>query len=125
MSDLLVGKTSGSPSHWTEKRRCFYLDVAEHIGLDGRKGHRAHDIYRGENPRVSFVDLPKGQGGHDDNPVPNMVVKDSAASRNCVVAIALPLSASMGTLTKDCLKVCTMVPPGGMTGADMTTGFCQ
>lgn len=48
-----------------------------------------------------------------------MVVSDSAASRNSVVATALPFSASTGTSTKDCLKVWTIVPPGGMTGADI------
>lgn len=50
---------------------------------------------------------------------PKMVIRDSAASRKSVVAMALSLSASMGTSAKDFLKVSTMVPPGGMTGADM------
>jgi hypothetical protein len=46
-----------------------------------------------------------------------MVVKDSAASRNSVVAIALFLSASMGTSVNDFRKVSSKVPPGGMTTA--------
>jgi hypothetical protein len=50
---------------------------------------------------------------------PKMVTRDSAASRKSVVAMALSFSASMGTSTKDFLKVWTMVPPGGITGADM------
>lgn len=52
-----------------------------------------------------------------------MVVKDSVASRNWVVAMALPFSASMGTSTKDCLKVWTMVAPTGISGADILDRF--
>ena len=48
-----------------------------------------------------------------------MVVKDSAASRKAVVSMALSLFWSMGTSTKDFLKVWRKVPPAGMTGADM------
>ena len=51
--------------------------------------------------------------------VPKMVVSDSAASRKSLVAMARPLASSMGTSTKDFLKDCTMVLPGGITGADM------
>lgn len=50
-----------------------------------------------------------------------MVVKDSAASRNSVVEMALSLLASMGTSTKDFLKVSSKVPPGGIVGADMVS----
>lgn len=49
----------------------------------------------------------------DERQLPNMVVSDSAASRNSVVEIALPLSASIGTLVKDALKVSRYVPPWG------------
>lgn len=51
-----------------------------------------------------------------------MGVRDSAASMNSLVAMALFLSASIGTSTKERLKVLASkkVPPGGMTGADMT-----
>lgn len=48
-----------------------------------------------------------------------MVVRDSAASRNSVVLMALSLSASMLTSAKDLRKVWTMVAPGGMAGPDM------
>lgn len=44
------------------------------------------------------------------------MVKDSAASRNSVVAI--PLSLSMGTSTKDFRKVSNQVPSGGMTNVE-------
>jgi hypothetical protein len=47
--------------------------------------------------------------------VPNMVVRDSAASRNSVVETAFPLDSSMGTLVKVPLKVSRMVPPSGIT----------
>lgn len=43
-----------------------------------------------------------------------MVVKDSEASRNSVVEMALSFSASIGTSAKDFLKVSRRVPPGGM-----------
>jgi hypothetical protein len=54
--------------------------------------------------------------------VPKMGVRDSAASMNSLVAIALFLSASTGTSTKERLNVLASkkVPPGGITGADMT-----
>lgn len=50
-----------------------------------------------------------------------MGVRDSAASMNSLVAMALFLSASTGTSTKERLKVLASkkVPPGGITGADM------
>lgn len=48
-----------------------------------------------------------------------MVVKDSAASRNSVVEMALSLSASTGTSTKERLKVESRVAPSGTAGADM------
>lgn len=53
--------------------------------------------------------------------MPKMGVRDSAASMNSLVAMALFLSASTGTSTKERLKVFASkkVPPGGMTGADM------
>ncbi len=51
--------------------------------------------------------------------LPKMVVSDSAASRKSLVAMARPLASSIGTSTNDFLKDCTMVLPGGMTGADM------
>lgn len=53
-----------------------------------------------------------------------MGVRDSAASMNSLVAMALFLSASTGTSTKERLKVLASkkVPPGGMTGADMMAG---
>lgn len=53
--------------------------------------------------------------------VPKMGVRDSAASMNSLVAMALFLSASTGTSTKERLKVLASknVPPGGITGADM------
>lgn len=57
--------------------------------------------------------------------VPKMGVRDSAASMNSLVAIALFLSASTGTSTKERLKVLASkkVPPGGITGADMMAGL--
>lgn len=48
-----------------------------------------------------------------------MVVKDSVASRNSEVETALSLSASIGTSTKERLKVDRRVAPGGTEGADM------
>lgn len=48
-----------------------------------------------------------------------MVVRDSAASRNSVVEIALSLLLSMGTSTNDFLKVWRRVPPAGKAGVDM------
>lgn len=55
-----------------------------------------------------------------------MGVRDSAASMNSLVAMALFLSASTGTSTKERLKVLASknVPPGGITGADMMVVFC-
>ena len=50
---------------------------------------------------------------------PKIVVKDSAASRNSVVEMALSFSAFTGTSLKDFLKVSRMVPPGGISTADM------
>lgn len=50
---------------------------------------------------------------------PKRVVKDSAASRNSLVDMALSLAASTGTSTNDFFKVSSQVWPGGMTGADM------
>ena len=47
------------------------------------------------------------------NDIPNNVVKLSAASRNSVVDIALSLLLSMGTSTKDFLRVSNQVPPAG------------
>lgn len=52
-----------------------------------------------------------------DEFVPNIVVNDSAASRNSVVEMALSFSASTGTSTKDFRNVSRRVPPGGMTTA--------
>jgi hypothetical protein len=43
-----------------------------------------------------------------------IVVRDSAASRNSVVEMALSRSASTGTSTNDCLNVSTMVPSTGI-----------
>lgn len=49
----------------------------------------------------------------------NIEVKDSAASRNSVVEMALSFSASIGTSTKDRLKVESSVAPWGTAGVDM------
>jgi hypothetical protein len=49
--------------------------------------------------------------------LPKMVVRDSAASRNWVVAMALALSASMGTSVKEVFMVETQVWPAAR--ADM------
>jgi len=49
--------------------------------------------------------------------LPNMLVRDSAASRKSVVWMALALSASTGTSVKDFLKVSRRVPPGGIVVA--------
>lgn len=95
MSDL-TGEKATEPS----------ASIHERIGAVRRRTMARGGPRRG-GPRRG------GQGS------PNMVVSDSAASRNWVVATALSFSASSGTLTKDCLNVSTMVPPGGMTGADM------
>lgn len=46
-------------------------------------------------------------------PVPNSVVKLSAASRKAVVSMALSWLAFTGTSTKDFLRVSNQVPPGG------------
>lgn len=51
--------------------------------------------------------------------VPNRVVKESAASRNSVVEIALSLAASTGTSENDFFMVSIQVPPGGITGAEV------
>lgn len=58
------------------------------------------------------------QQGHH---MPKMGVRDSAASMNSLVAMALALSASIGTSENDRLKVLASkkVPPGGITGADI------
>lgn len=53
-----------------------------------------------------------------NNSIPNRVVKDSAASRNSVVAIPLSFAVSMGTSAKDFFIVSNQVPPGGMTAAE-------
>jgi len=49
---------------------------------------------------------------------PKIVVRDSAASRNSLVEMALFFSASIGTSVKDFLKVSRKVPPGGI-GVEM------
>ena len=103
----LIDRNAGDPG-------ASNLDVAEHVRLDGGEGDRAQSIYR---CMLAWLNIK-----HElELSIPKMVVRDSAASRNWVVAIALSFSASTGTVVKDCLKVSTMVPPGGMTGADMMT----
>ena len=52
--------------------------------------------------------------------VPNIVVIDSAASRNSVVAMPLSSSELIGTSANDRFIVSKKVPLGGMTVADMT-----
>lgn len=56
---------------------------------------------------------------------PKRVVKDSAASRKSLVAIALSLAVSTGTSTNDFCKVSSQVLPGGITGADMIAKEAQ
>jgi hypothetical protein len=56
--------------------------------------------------------------GYEKAGEPKIVVRDSAASRNSAVEMALSFSASMGTSTKDFLRVSTKVPPAGMTVAE-------
>jgi hypothetical protein len=46
-----------------------------------------------------------------------MVVRDSAASRNSVVEIALSFCGSTGKSVKDCLKVSRRVLPGSIVVA--------
>lgn len=86
------------------------LDVAKDVVLDGGEGNGAQGIcgMLASGCRSTVLQV-----------VPKMVVRDSAASRNSVVRTALPLASSIGTSTKDLLKVDTMVLPGGMTGADI------
>lgn len=49
---------------------------------------------------------------------PNSVVRDSAASRNSVVAMPLSFEASIGTSTKDFRRVSNHVPPGGIISVE-------
>lgn len=56
--------------------------------------------------------------------VPNMPVRDSEASRNSVVEMALFFSASTGTSVNDCLKVSRTVPPGGSAAMFASFGMC-
>lgn len=50
--------------------------------------------------------------------IPKRVVKDSAASRNGVVSMALSFAGLTGTVTKDFLSVSNQVPPGGIATED-------
>lgn len=70
---------------------------------------------RNSQSRSSVISSDKAKARQ----VPKMVVRLSAASKNSVVPMALSLSASMGTSTKDFLRVSTKVPPAGITTADM------
>jgi hypothetical protein len=56
--------------------------------------------------------------------IPNSVVRDSAASRNSLVAMALSFSLSTGTSVKDLLIESRKVPPGGYAFVDTMVGFC-
>jgi len=62
--------------------------------------------------------LPNGVEG---NTIPNSVARDSAASKNLLVLMALSLVSSTGTSVKEALMVSKNVPPGGYVGADMVT----
>jgi len=57
--------------------------------------------------------------GVEGNTVPNNVARDSAASKNLLVLMALSLLSSTGTSVKEALMVSKNVPPGGYVGADM------
>lgn len=63
--------------------------------------------------RVSDVSQP-GAYPH----TPNRVAKDSEASRNSDVEMALFLFSSIGTSTNDLLTVSNQVPPGGWSSVD-------
>ena len=68
-----------------------HLDIGQHVGLDGCKGHGAEDIWRSSAVMQAMV------GGD----VPNKVHRDSEASRKGLVSMALLESLLMGTSTKD------------------------
>lgn len=85
-------------------------DVAEHVVFHGGEGHGAEEVCCWRWGRLD------GLGGgalRGERGLPKRVVSDSAASRKSEVGIALLLEASMGTLTKDFLRVSNQVPPGG------------
>ena len=60
-----------------------------------------------------------------DYSIPNKVERDSDASKNSVVEMALSLLSSTGTSTKDLFSVSNQVPPAGYEKFDGTAMFCR
>jgi hypothetical protein len=56
--------------------------------------------------------------------VPNKVVRDSEASKNSLVDIALSFSLSTGTSVNDLLMLSRKVPPGGYALVDAIVLVC-
>jgi hypothetical protein len=96
-----------------------YLDVAQHVLLDGGEGDGAEEIWLALLALGRSEETEKGASR-----VPNMVVRDSAASRNSSVEIAL--SAPTGTLLKvrfmDCRWV--WVAPAGICATAAMVVLC-
>lgn len=64
-------------------------------------------------PRTSDLQISICLYHWDIGDIPKRVVRDSAASRNSLVLMALLLALSTGTSTKDFLTVLKKVSPGG------------
>ena len=85
-----------------------YLDVSLHVALDRLESYGAEHICHklsvtpGNTWLVLRVQI-----------ILNKVVRESAASRNSFVPMALSLPASTGTSLKDLVKVSRKVPPVG------------
>jgi len=64
-------------------------------------------------PSISVLHISFVPNAISQEVLPNSARRDSAASRNSVVSIALSPALSTGTSTNDLLKVSRKVPPGG------------
>lgn len=87
--------------------------------LRGRRRQNPGHLVLNQNHELCIEQLLTG------NVLPNMVVRDSAASRNSVVWMALFLSASIGTSVKDFLNVSRRVPSGGIEAAILLGSVCN
>jgi hypothetical protein len=114
-----------SAACWYEIHRVLSnLDIANHVRLYRPKRCRTKDICQRSvcqqqlrSSKFASGFLGSGISSHsmceDGVCIPNSVVKLSAASKNSVVLIALPLLLSTGTSVKLLFIVSKKVPPGG------------
>lgn len=89
-----------------------HLDVAQQVALNGGESDRTKDICSQGKTVLVSISVWESQVTAE---LPNSLTRDSAASRNSVVEIALSLDSSMGTSLKDLFMVSSHVPPSGAT----------